>query len=257
MTDFIDILLEARGGRTRPRRRVIKVNTDEQNVTDYSEEVNEEEIENEQDGQEDQNEDNEDIDQDEEPIDYTEEESELNPEDNQEDEDSDNEETTGDEDGETESGGSDEDGSTDYTEETSDGDNDVGDEVDNFGEDETEADEGGGSGENSEENNENDDEKTNKRLLLADFTTFYNLNRNVIRKLSSTNKPDVLINKIINQVKINLIKLDGLLFDYIVYQFPKESYVNNLYKYNSFIEAFRLNAEMLKKIRVLTDNDKT
>ena len=97
-------------------------------------------------------------------------------------------------------------------------------------------------------------EKENMRILLEDFTNLYYMVRNTITKLSNIDKSNAVINKIVSQISSNLNVLKKQLFDFIIFNFPKGKYVANLYKYNYFLEAFKINVEMLKKINVFTTN---
>jgi len=126
--------------------------------------------------------------------------------------------------------GSDADGSTD---------GDTDDTTDDTGTDETEQD---------------PTEAENNRILLDDFANFFHLIKNTLSKLSNIDKSNILINKIATQITTNLNVLKKQIFDYITFSFPKGKYVANLYKYNYFLEAFKINVEMLKKISVFIPN---
>lgn len=156
--------------------------------------------------------------EDDETTDYTEEEDEVEPsEDDQEDEES-----------------------TDYT--------DTGDNLDG---DQPE------DNQNDETNEESNDDREKNRVLINDFIKIYNLIKNSIEKISEIDKTDIFINKITTQVILNLTQLKKIVFDYVTYKFPKTNYVNNLYQFNYFIEAIKINIEMLKKLNVLGINYKT
>jgi hypothetical protein len=90
--------------------------------------------------------------------------------------------------------------------------------------------------------------------LLEDISNLYYLVKNTITKLSNIDKSNILINKIVTQISTNLNVLKKQLFDYITFTFPKGKYVTNLYKYNYFLEAFKINVEMLKKISIFIPN---
>lgn len=106
-------------------------------------------------------------------------------------------------------------------------------------------------------NNMNNEEKNKKNKLIRDFISFYNLIKNAIDKISEVDKTDIITNKISTQVMINLTNLRKLLFDYITMKFNMNSYVVNLYQYNQFLEALKINIKMLQKINVLNDKYKT
>ena len=140
---------------------------------------------------------------------------------------------------------------TDYTE--------TGDE-DGTGEDDSATDYGEDADPNADEENPDDPspedqrENENNRVLLDDTVNLYYVIKDTITNLTEVSKDNILVNKIINQVTYNLGKLEKAIYEFIVFQFSKNKYVNNLYKYNYFIKAFQTNIEMLKKIKVLVSN---
>lgn len=243
--DFLDIILEARGNkrRTIPASRTTRIDTtkEDEDTTDYTGEETdgnenidtttdetEEETTDYTSETDDSDEETENDTTDDEPVDYTAEEEESDPEE-------DGADATDDTTDDTES--------TDYTE-TTDDDSDSTDSGDE-----------GDDTENSESGEEQDPkEKENMRILLEDFTNLYFMVKNTITKLSNIDKSNVVINKIVTQISSNLNVLKKQLFDFIIFNFPKGKYVTNLYKYNYFLEAFKINVEMLKKINVFTTN---
>jgi len=95
-------------------------------------------------------------------------------------------------------------------------------------------------------------EDANKKLgLLTDFIQFYRNIKDVIEKIADTKKPNLLLASVLNQVNKNLGILEENVFQFIYRLFPTKKYVENLYQYNCFIEAFKINIEMLKKIKYL------
>ena len=106
-----------------------------------------------------------------------------------------------------------------------------------------------------EDSNENTDESENNAALLRDsINLYYNIKQNIdkIDKLSYNNN---LINKTNIQVKQNLSKLLEYLYDFITIRFKKNKYIDNLYMYDYFIEAYKINVEILKKISSFGEND--
>lgn len=106
-----------------------------------------------------------------------------------------------------------------------------------------------------EDSNENTDDSENNAALLRDsIDLYYNIKQNIdkIDKLSYNNN---LINKTNIQVKQNLSKLLEYLYDFITIRFKKNKYIDNLYMYDYFIEAYKINVEILKKISSFGEND--
>lgn len=158
-----------------------------------------------------------------------------------------------------------EDESTDYTEEE----DEVDPEEDGVDPEETEdettdysedaPDDSIESGDSPEEGEEVEDpeaasENENNRILMDDFVNLYYTSKNTISKLSSIDKSNIAINMIVTQITSNLNMFTKQLFEYITFTFAANKYVTNLYKYNYFLEAFRINVQMLKKISVFVPN---
>lgn len=224
MTNFLDILLEAKGTKpiaVKPPTPNAKETTDytkEAETEETTDDTTEEETETEEAGSE--------------PTDYTEEDAEIAPD-----------EESGDE---TESQ------PTDYTEEDTETDTDDGadtgdDSTDGTSDEMTETD----SGEDSEQEQ---DEKENNRILMDDYINLYNTIKSTVGKIESIDKSNIAINMITDQINNNLNVLTKQLFEYIIFIFEKTKYVTNLYKYNYFLEAFKINVQMLKKISVFVSN---
>lgn len=98
----------------------------------------------------------------------------------------------------------------------------------------------------TDEGSSTDAEKN--KLLINDFLNLYYFTRNVLDKLSTFDKGDILANSVITQVAKNITLLQSKLYDYIVNNFS-EKYIRNLYQYNFFIQGIKVNIEMLKKIK--------
>lgn len=194
--------------------------TDDSDNTDYTAGVT-----NDDDNLEDADQEQDDVD---ETTDYTATEDEESPDATPEDTDQEQDDGTG-----TEEDGDD---TTDYTD----------------GSDNTDTDDGTDVTDGSESTDEGDLKKN--KLLLKDFTNLYYITKNSIVKLSNIDKTDIFINKIVTQVVYNLSTLQQYLYEFITGAFSKGKYVNNLYQYNYFLEAFKINVEMLKKISVFMSN---
>lgn len=97
-------------------------------------------------------------------------------------------------------------------------------------------------------------ELVNNKDLMNDMVELYYKIQGVKTTLSATNRENVLINKIISQVTFNLVNLLKVVSDYIIHDFGSNKYAVNLYKYNYFFEAFKINVQMLKKISVFAPN---
>lgn len=223
--DFLDIILEAKGDKKKTPTTKLTPVDDKQN-TDYTQEEDDtadtEETPEETDAADDTAEDEDTS------TDYTEEEDESDPEEDGADPDGDD---AGDDD------------STDYTSETDD--TDGGEDTTDTSTDTTEQ-------PAEDEDKQSDDE--NNRVLLDDYTNLYFLIKNTLTKLSNVDKSNILINKIVTQISTNLNVLKKQLFEFITFSFSRGKYVTNLYKYNYFLEAFKINVEMLKKISVFIPN---
>lgn len=110
------------------------------------------------------------------------------------------------------------------------------------------------SGEETANKDENKDDKNKNKALLKDMINLYRSIKSTQNKLANISKSDLIINKIVNQVNLNLNRLLEYLFDYIVFKFKENTYAVNLYKYNFFIEAYKINITLLKKINVFRSN---
>ena len=156
---------------------------------------------------------------------------------------------------------------TDYTSEdvqkepidTPDDDNPDGtsDDTTDYTDENTNSDEDG-TEDNSDLTDENSDvnitDKEKNKSLLKDYLDLYYLTKNTVVKLSNLDKSDIILNKVSTQVISNLNIIQKQLFNFIIYKFSKNNYINNLYQYNYFIEAFRINIEMVKKISFFVTN---
>lgn len=163
-----------------------------------------------------------------------------------------------------------EDGATDYTVDEAeidpDGPDEGGDPADTEPEDYTNAAEDDGSADTDDsdlseggteepaEEEPNDTENENNRILLDDMINLYYTINSTVDRLVDVSRDNIVTNKIINQVSHNCRMLAKVIYDYIVFKFSKNKYVHNVYKYNYFLQAFKINVEMLKKIQVFDVN---
>lgn len=106
----------------------------------------------------------------------------------------------------------------------------------------------GDDGSLSSESIDDKSEVEKNALIMSDFQNLYYFIKNILEKVSVTDKGNMLVNTIISQVANNLSLLQAKLYNYIVNNFSKK-YISNLYQYNFFIEALKINIEMLKKIK--------
>lgn len=163
-------------------------------------------------------------DADDEPTDYTEDVVDDDSDDNTSDDETDTEEEP-----------------TDYTNEL---DNDDPD-------DSNTSDDGSGQNDDaSDDASDQDPEKKKNIMLMDDIIALYYSIKSTISKLDAYTNANVVINKIIVQVKQNFSELIESVYSYTLDDFKKNSYAKNLYMYNSFIEAYKINIEMLKKIEI-------
>jgi cobalamin biosynthesis protein CobT len=158
-------------------------------------------------------------------TDYTDEETDADPTDTPDTE-GDNTDTTDD---------TDDSGATDYT--------NTPDDTDNT--DDTTADS------TADEPDANPDDENKKLALLTDFISFYRNIKDIIDKIADIKKTNLMLASVLNQVNKNLSILEENVFQFVSRVFPSKKYVENLYQYNCFIEAFKINIEMLKKIKYL------
>ncbi len=239
MMDFFDIILEA----DKPKKKTTKIKAETtSDVTDYTKDedtsVNTKDdtsTTDDVDGATDYTEETDDDgsgDDTDNATDYTEETEEVEVDENESSDDSTDDTSTTD----------DVVGATDYTEETGD---DIGDSTDTST-DNTSTD--------SSSTEEDEGEKEKLRVLMDDFISLSNTIKSFINKLETMDKSNIFANKITAQIISNLNILRKHVFEYISFKFNKKAYVENLYIYNYFIEALKINVEMLKKIKVFTPN---
>lgn len=94
---------------------------------------------------------------------------------------------------------------------------------------------------------EEKDELKKNALLIKNCIDLYYSMKIVCDKLSNISNMNILTNKINIQVKKNLTDTLSQLYDLITVSFINNTYTKNLYLYNSFIEVYKMNIEMLRK----------
>lgn len=259
MADFFTSLLEAKRGSFASKKPA-----DDEGTTDYTEEVGEtteDDVADTDETEEDVSEDTADA------TDYTEEaddddEEMLNEEpdttevseeevDNQSADDTDE---PSDAPEETNDVSDDAEGATDYTADASmDDEQSSGETGDNMSGDEA------GSDTQVETNQDEPDDSTseegkdagisaNNVNLFEDFINLYEHVETMKKQVFKAIKKTYLVNKVYGVVGKNLTELLDDIYQYATVIFPKRNYSANLLQYNRYIEALKLNIEMLKKI---------
>lgn len=152
---------------------------------------------------------------------------------------------------------SEEDETTDYTTEVEDISPDMDDDSSEDSSDDSEtgdegSDNNSSDGTSTEQKNNGDIEK-DVSLLNSTIKLYFDI-KEVIKKLDQLNHIDIVANKIIIQVRTNFSRITDDLYEFITRTYNLNSYVKNLYTYNYFIEAYKVNVEMLKKISIFTIN---
>lgn len=92
-------------------------------------------------------------------------------------------------------------------------------------------------------------------VLIEDFISLYYLIGTLNEKIGSIDKSNVNINRITHQVMANFMEIRKKIFKYIRYDFSSTNYIGNLYAYNSFIEASKVNSAILRESKVFTDSE--
>lgn len=95
--------------------------------------------------------------------------------------------------------------------------------------------------------NDSMEDKLKNVELHKSYIYIYNVTKQFMNKLDNVENAGFLATKIISRVNNNLITLRANVRDYIIYEFPYTSYTKNLYNYNHFLEAIRVNMIMLSK----------
>ena len=97
-----------------------------------------------------------------------------------------------------------------------------------------------------------DPEEAKKNLsLLSDFIQLFRTLKSTSNKISDMKKTNILSANILNQINKNINLLEETVFQFVHRVFPSKKYIENLYQYNCFIQALKINIEMMKKIKYL------
>lgn len=233
MNSFFRALLEAKGEKTTIS---VDASSPDDNVTDYS-----------ADDTPSGNGGNEEV---QEPSNTEDTPSNENPADEQSDNDVDNQESgeSGEDDNATDS-----DGATDYSSDMDDALGD-GESSDTAGGDSTPPDNGGSTDEPPEDENFSPEDAQKNQVLYQDFCYFFEQINRIEKSLSRGSRRDMLTTQVYSTVTDNIRRLKDDMFHYMTEVFVGRTYAQNLYQFNSYIEALRLNIQMLKKIGSLNAN---
>lgn len=128
--------------------------------------------------------------------------------------------------------------STDYT-----------DDIDSDNSDTTSEDTDAETSDSTEEVSPEDklDLQKQSELLNRTVDLYYSIT-GIVSKLDTIDHLNIVANKINIQVKNNFIDLSDQLYKFITGPFKSNTYIKNLYIYNQFIESYKINIEMLRKI---------
>ena len=190
-----------------------------------------------------------------------------NAEDNQEEETSEEEpaedegteDDAGDEEPQEDTGGDEagegDDGGTDYTDmdagDVEGGDDEGGDDTgDDSSSDDTSTDDSGdGSTPETDEQVNERHLKVKQLSLMNQMTGLHTSINNYLTQINDIERTNIYVSSIISTVIDNFNKLKDVIYKYIIYYFDNMSYEYNLYTFNYFIEAMKVNIELLAKIK--------
>lgn len=111
--------------------------------------------------------------------------------------------------------------------------------------------------ENSDDGATTDEEVQDTKknsVLIEDFISLYYMIGTFNDKISLIDKSNADVNRITHQVMANFLELRKKIFKYIRYDFSSTNYIGNLYAYNSFIEASKVNSAILQETKVFTNS---
>ena len=120
-----------------------------------------------------------------------------------------------------------------------------------WGTDDASSDTGDGTG-SEPESDEQVNERHRKTKQLTLMNQMIGLHTNInsyIEQLNGVERTNVFVSSIISTVSDNFNKLKEVIYKYIMYYFNNMSYEYNLYTFNYFIEAIKVNIELLAKIK--------
>ena len=90
--------------------------------------------------------------------------------------------------------------------------------------------------------------KVKSLLLLKDMIKLYQTVKGFAKKVMSMEKRNVLFSTIQNNAADNFMRLKEIIYNYINFYYDHMTYEYNLYTYNYFIEACKVNLEILAKV---------
>ena len=225
---------------------------EEETSEDYSQEMDDEETDYNEDAPEMPDDEETDSEEDEAGDAEEDSEAEEEPEDYGEDAPEDDEGATDD--------ATDSDGDVDATD-----DDNSGDEPTDYGDGAPDSDESNDDSYNNDDSDSSGDaepadtktQEENKRnlTLFTDMGELYTSIKAMMQKIEDSSIDDLIVLKVLRQVRSNLAVLSEQIFNYLVRSFNSSNYITNLYNYNLFKEALSLNIEMLTKINKIR-NDK-
>lgn len=96
-------------------------------------------------------------------------------------------------------------------------------------------------------------EEKKNRAIFNDSIFLYNSIKDTISRLQDLNHSNIITNRIVLQVKKNLGDMLDLLYRFITEKHELQTYQQNLYTYNYFIEAYKINAKMIEKMSGLSN----
>lgn len=136
---------------------------------------------------------------------------------------------------------------TDYTDDIDDGDSE------DISTDDSESDMSDDEGQN---NNSDENSIVKNYNLILDFQTLFRYLEEICGSLESTVFKTPIQNSALTQIVNNMRKIRNNVANYIEFNFGTD-YVTNLYNYNIFVKALKLNLEMLRLTKDLHTEDST
>ena len=141
------------------------------------------------------------------------------------------------------------DDTTDYTEDGDIGDGETGDTTDDTTTDDTMTDDMGGENEEQSQNN-----SVKNYNLMIDFKRLFTTTSDILTCLGDVVFKHPIQNQVLDRCIQNIQKIKEQVLNYMEFTFS-EKYEDNLYHYNIFVQALKLNLEIMKKNSQLGDSD--
>lgn len=146
------------------------------------------------------------------------------------------------------------DGATDYNADAGGDDFGDGGDMSGGGDSAPQGDAGGDTEGTPEDKNFKPEDAQKNQVLYQDFCYFFEQINRIEKSLSKGSRRDMLTTQVYSTVSSNISRLKNDMFNYMTELFVGRTYAQNLYQFNSYIEALRLNIQMLKKIGSLNAN---